>query len=281
MFNQYKEKATEAAKSATSMSQKAGKQFFNFAGEKLSNVNVNDPRPGTLAEECAKAARILEQFILKEEIENGFDTIIPVSVIKEAKGLAIFTVVKAGFLWSVRAGSGIVVARLPNGKWSPPSMIATGGVGIGPQVGADITDVVLILNSEEAVAAFSKGGNITLGGSIAVSAGPIGAGGEAAVTGDVTKGKIAPTFSYSKSKGIFAGNQVELLDTIKASNQRVWMNLGMSIEGTALVELSKTNTSFYGAPIKAEQLLKGTLESPPEAKVLYDMIERAENRDPY
>jgi lipid-binding SYLF domain-containing protein len=47
----------------------------------------------------------------KDEIENGFDTIIPVSVIKEAKGLAIFTVVKAGFLWSGRVGSGIVVSK--------------------------------------------------------------------------------------------------------------------------------------------------------------------------
>jgi lipid-binding SYLF domain-containing protein len=49
--------------------------------------------------------------LAKEEIENGFDTIIPVSVMKEAKGLAIFTVLKAGFLWSGRAGSGIVVAK--------------------------------------------------------------------------------------------------------------------------------------------------------------------------
>ncbi|KAG0174175.1 hypothetical protein DFQ30_005644 [Apophysomyces sp. BC1015] len=260
MFNQYKEKAANAAKSASSMGQKAGKQLFDFAGEKASNVNVNSPHPGTFPEECAKAARILEQFILKEEIENGFDTIIPVSVIKEAKGLAIFTVAKAGFVWSVRAGSGLVVARLPSGKWSPPSMLATGGMGFGPQVGADITDFVLILNSEDAVTAFSKGGNMTLGGNISVSAGPLGAGGEASVTGDITSAKMAHTFSYSKSKGVFAG---------------------MSIEGTVLIELSKANTTFYGQPIKAEQLLKGAIEPPKEAKVLYDMIERAESRDPY
>lgn len=48
---------------------------------------------------------------VKDEVENGFDTIIPVSVIKQAKGLAIFTVVKAGFLWSGRAGSGVVVSK--------------------------------------------------------------------------------------------------------------------------------------------------------------------------
>lgn len=94
-----------------------------------SGPNFNSPIPGNLTEECAKASRILEQFIskfflfiffflafsncfiVKDEIENGFDTIIPVSVIKQAKGLAIFTVLKAGFLWSGRAGSGIVVAK--------------------------------------------------------------------------------------------------------------------------------------------------------------------------
>lgn len=94
----------------------------------IGATKFNSPVVGTLSEESAKAARILEQFIrkyikvtrvtvaadtgvVKEEIENGFDTVIPVKVIKEAKGLAIFTVVKAGFLWSGRAGSGIVVAR--------------------------------------------------------------------------------------------------------------------------------------------------------------------------
>lgn len=51
-------------------------------------------------------------------------------------GLAIFTQVKAGFVWSGRMGSGIVIARLPDGSWSAPSCIGTGGVGFGLQIGA-------------------------------------------------------------------------------------------------------------------------------------------------
>ncbi|PHZ15375.1 DUF500-domain-containing protein [Rhizopus microsporus ATCC 52813] len=249
MFDKIKEKASQAASSATQMGQQATRSI----GDMASNAS-------TLPEECAKAARILEQFINKEEIENGFDTIIPVSVIKEAKGLAIFTVVKAGFLWSGRAGSGIVVARLPDGKWSAPTAIATGGVGFGAQIGADITDFVLILNSDEAVRAFSQGGNLTLGGNLSVSAGPIGAGGEASITGDIRDKKVAPVFSYTKSKGLFAG---------------------MSIEGTGLIELQKANAKFYGRPIRANAILKGEIQPPVEAKVLYDMIQRAESRDPY
>ena len=48
---------------------------------------------------------------------------IPASVISNAKGVAILTVIKAGFLFSGRAGSGIVIAKLEDGSWSAPSGI--------------------------------------------------------------------------------------------------------------------------------------------------------------
>src|SRR5438093_7392358 len=58
---------------------------------------------------------------------------IPDSVLRDAKGLAILTVTKAGFIGSAgsaRGGSGIVVARTAKG-WSGPSAIGTGGIGVG------------------------------------------------------------------------------------------------------------------------------------------------------
>ena len=76
----------------------------------------------------------------------------------------MFSVLKAGFVFSGKAGSGLVIARLPDGSWSAPSCIATGGVGWGLQIGADLTEFVIILNSEDAVRAFSMGGNVTIGG---------------------------------------------------------------------------------------------------------------------
>lgn len=112
-------------------------------------------------------------------------------------GLAIFQVVKAGFVFSGKAGSGLVIARLPDGSWSAPSCIATGGVGWGLQIGADITDFVIVLNSEDAVRAFSMGGNVTIGGNISAAAGPIGTGGSV----QASLAHPAPMFSYSKSKG--------------------------------------------------------------------------------
>jgi len=46
---------------------------------------------------------------------NVIYQVIPRTVLENAKGFAIFTVFKAGFLFSARAGSGIVVAKLPDG----------------------------------------------------------------------------------------------------------------------------------------------------------------------
>ena len=44
----------------------------------------------------------------------------------------------------------------------------------GAQIGCQITDLVLILNTRSAVKAFAHGGNFQLGGNISISAGPTG-----------------------------------------------------------------------------------------------------------
>jgi lipid-binding SYLF domain-containing protein len=85
-------------------------------------------------------------------------------------------------------------------SWSAPSCIATGGLGWGLQIGADITDFVIVLNSEDAVCAFSLGGNVTIGGGISATAGPIGTGGSV----QASLAHPAPMFSYSKSKGTYS-----------------------------------------------------------------------------
>jgi len=50
--------------------------------------------------------------------DNGLDKVIPRHVLQKAVGFAIFTVVKAGFVFSARAGSGVVIAKLDDGSES-------------------------------------------------------------------------------------------------------------------------------------------------------------------
>lgn len=165
---------------------------------------------------------------------------IPRSVLRNARGLAIMRVVKAGFVFSGKAGKGVVVARTGRG-WSGPSFIGTGGAGWGPQIGAEVTDFVFVLNNRDAVRAFSRGGNVTLGADASVAAGPVGRDAHVAVT------PVAAVYAYSRTKGLFAG---------------------ASLEGAVIVTRDNLNANYYGHRVTPREILTGAVRSPRGAAVL-------------
>lgn len=187
-----------------------------------------------LQEDIDRATTIIQQF--KDIPEGG----IPRDVLKNAKGLAILNVVKGAFIFSGRVGSGIVVAKTSKG-WSAPSAIGVAGGGFGFQFGVEVTDFVIVLNTQDAVDAFSHG-NVTLGGNLSIAAGPVGRTAEGGVT------PVAAVYSYSRSQGLFAG---------------------VSLEGTAIGERKRENAQFYGKSVSAQQLLSGKISPPKEADALY------------
>jgi lipid-binding SYLF domain-containing protein len=162
---------------------------------------------------------------------------IPSSVLRHAKGLAIITVIKAGFIFSGKGGKGVVVARTGHG-WSGPSFIATGGAGWGPQIGAEVTDFVFVLNNSAAVRAFSHDGNVTLGVDASVAAGPVGRDAQAGVA------PTATIYSYSRSKGLFAG---------------------AAVEGAVLATQKDDNARYYGRQVSARDILSGRVAPPRSA----------------
>ena len=193
-----------------------------------------------LQEDVNQAASIIERF---QEIP---ETSIPPAVLKDAKGLAILTVIKAGFIFSGRGGTGLVVARAGKG-WSGPSAIGTGGAGFGLQIGAQVTEFVIILNTYDAVRAFSRGGNVALGTDLSVAAGPVGR----TVAADVTP--IAAVYTYSRSQGLFAG---------------------ISLEGTVIATRNDANTEYYGRPVNPQDILSGKVKAPAGAKGLLKVLRR-------
>ncbi|MCJ8736981.1 hypothetical protein PDJAM_G00018530 [Pangasius djambal] len=208
---------------------------------------MNNPIPSNLKSEAKKAAKILREFT---EISNrqGPDKLIPAHVIAKAHGLAILSVIKAGFMITARGGSGIVIARLPDGRWSAPTAIGIAGLGGGFEIGLEASDFVIILNQRRAVEAFSKGGNLTFGGNFTVAVGPLGRNLEA----DVAFRSMAAVFSYCRSRGLYAG---------------------VSLVGSYLMERKETNRKFYSQDIRASAILNGDVEPPPEAYDLYAILE--------
>jgi lipid-binding SYLF domain-containing protein len=174
---------------------------------------------------------------------------IPPAVLKDAKGLAILTVFKAGFMVSGRGGSGVVVAKTAKG-WSGPSAIGMGGVGFGPQIGGQVTEYILVLNTPDAVAALSREGNVQLGGELSVAAGPIGRSAEVGVT------PMAAVYTYSISQGLFAG---------------------ASLEGTVVMTRNDANAQYYGRSVTPQQILAGNVAPPAGAKRLERVLLAAES----
>jgi SH3 domain-containing YSC84-like protein 1 len=187
-----------------------------------------------------QSTRIIRQF--RNLPERG----IPRTVLRNAKGLAILTVVKIGFGISGKGGQGVVVARTGNG-WSGPSFVGTGGAGWGAQIGAQITEYVFVLNTNRAVRAFSRDGNLTLGADASVAAGPVGREAAAAIT------PTAAIYTYSRAQGLFAG---------------------VSLEGTVIATQKTANHRYYGRPVTASEILSGAVPPPSRANSLMSALGR-------
>lgn len=143
----------------------------------------------------------------------------------------------------------MVVARLADNTWSAPSAIGTVGGGFGGQIGFELTDFVFILNDYSAVRNFAQAGSITLGGNVSIAAGPVGRNAEAA--GAASLKGVAGVFSYSKTKGLFAG---------------------VSLEGSVLIERRDANEKLYNRRVTARSLLEGNVPVPPAAEPLMRVL---------
>ena len=209
-----------------------------FAAAVVTLLFVTSAGHATMQDDVDQALSIIERF--SEIPENA----IPPAVMRDAKGVAIFAMTKAGFVVSGRGGTGVVLARTPTG-WSGPSAIGTGGLGVGFQAGVQVTEHVMILNTPEAIKAFTQGTNFTLGANLSVAVGPVGRSAEAGVS------PKAAIYTYSRSQGIFAG---------------------VSLEGTAVATRYEANEAYYGKPVYPADILEGKIPPPPDAQKLLEAL---------
>ncbi|KAL4908506.1 hypothetical protein BDW74DRAFT_101313 [Aspergillus multicolor] len=209
---------------------------------------MHNPLPASLGSECKKATQILDSFI-NGSWRGSPGRELPERVLRNAKGLAILTVTKAGILGSLRFGSGILIARLPDNPdgagagWSPPSAISTFGLGFGGQAGFELTDFVFILNDIESLQTFSKLGSLTVSGNFSIAFGPLGRNAE--IAGGLSTNGGGKMMSFAKTKGLFGG---------------------VSLESGVLVERRWANKRFYGRKVTAAEILGGDVQAPEAAK---------------
>jgi lipid-binding SYLF domain-containing protein len=200
----------------------------------------------SLEGEIHKAKKVLLKLINPKIVKS--DQAIPLTILQRAKGVAFITVIKAGFIFSGTVGCGLVMAKLDDGTWTGPSSLSVAGMGWGALIGAQVTDTVIVLNTDAAVLAFSGQGQIQFGGNLTVAAGPVGRDADASARLGTNAG-MAACYSYSHSRGVFAG---------------------ISLQGSILVTRDSDNARFYGAPVKAKDILNGYV-TPPDFQDLKDV----------
>jgi lipid-binding SYLF domain-containing protein len=177
---------------------------------------------------------------------------IPPALLCDAKGVAIFPhLVKAGLVIDKRFGHGVVLLRQPDGAWSDPILVSVDGGGVGLQVGVESTDLVLVFKKASSLDAILTGkGKLTLGTDVSVAAGPVGREAEAATDGRLK----ADVFTYSRSRGLFAG---------------------VAVEGARIYIDFHANEAFYGIrPCTPEEILNRRIPMLPPAQALRTELAR-------
>jgi lipid-binding SYLF domain-containing protein len=168
-------------------------------------------------------AKVVAATAVIREIMDIPECSIPPGLLRMAHGIAIFPdLLKGAFIFGGRYGVGVLLVRCEDGSWGNPVFFRLVGGSFGWQIGAQSTDVILVLKSIRSVDAI-YGGKFTLGADASVAAGPVGRQAEAAT--DILL--RAEVLSYSRCRGLFGG---------------------LSLEGAVIQTEYGYTASFYNSP---------------------------------
>ncbi len=173
----------------------------------------------------ANAEHVLDQMMATP------DKSIPRDLLARCKAIVIYpTVIKGGFIFGGRYGKGVVVRRdKRSGKFGPVAFVTMTGASVGLQAGIQGTDLILLIMNNDGIEGLLST-RLTLGGDMAISAGPIGRNAEIATDLSLRAGIL----SYSQSRGFYGG---------------------VALNGALIVPDGKANKAYYGRAISSKDIL--------------------------
>ncbi|MEJ2368967.1 MAG: lipid-binding SYLF domain-containing protein [Acidobacteriota bacterium] len=164
---------------------------------------------------------------------------------QDAKGILIIPDRnKGGFIFAGSGGVGVLMAKLPDGRWSQPAFYKLGSVSVGLQIGGEHSEVILFIRSKKGLDSFLQS-SVKLGGEASVAAGPVGEGTQAA-TADI--------LSFSRTKGAF---------------------VGAALAGTVVKTGTTLNEAFYGKYVTPVDILVRAGVRNPKADALRQALYEA------
>ena len=170
-----------------------------------------------------KARITLEAFASDGQLKDQFK-----QLSKEARALFIIPqFMRGAFIFGGAGGSGVLIARdEKSGKWGDPVFYNIGSASFGFQIGADVSEMVLVVRTKKGLEEFFTN-DFKLGANAGMAAGPVGAG-------MATQGIAADILSYARQKGAFAG---------------------MAVDGAFVSVSNDSNQAYYGKPVRPTDII--------------------------
>ncbi len=181
----------------------------------------------------AEAEVTVQQLVADPDFENLTD------LLARARGVVVVPeLYKAGFIIGGEAGRAVILARDVNtGEWSYPAFMTMASGSVGLQIGASISQIVLVIMTDAGMEAMLAD-KVDVGGDASVAAGPVGLNVEAATTSTDFDQDI---YAYGTGQGLFAG---------------------VAVEGAILIPDEDTNQLYYGEAATTREIVQaGTVSN--------------------
>lgn len=141
---------------------------------------------------------IIREFMLRPT------TAIPSDILQRARGIVITNQIKAGFIFGVKDGYGVVLVKRPDGTWSVPAFVNAGEASLGLQLGATTVETVYVIMDDETPRLLYKQ-RFNVGADAKAIAGP-----RVAEAENYNRAIIStPVLVYAKTAGLYAGATVK------------------------------------------------------------------------
>ena len=204
--------------------------FFAFA---IVPASADEDINGQPAELVDKAVTTLENFVTDPD-QYTFR-----KHLKTSKGIFIVPMLlKAGFIFGASGGNGVFLGRdEQTGEWSYPAFYMMGSVNFGPQIGAEMAEVVLLMRTAHDVDTLLAT-SVKMGVETSIAIGLEGGGGGV---------KTANILLFTRTKGAF---------------------VGVTLEGSFIEAKHEWNRAFYGKPARPTDILVRRNVSSEQAEAL-------------
>jgi lipid-binding SYLF domain-containing protein len=170
------------------------KQSDNTAKFEKKSTEENSKAETDIAKRLDNAAHVLD------EIMGTPDKGIPKDILADAKCVVVIpSMVNIAVGFGGRHGKGVATCRAPQG-WSAPAPITVAGGSWGLQIGAEATDLVMLVMNQRGMDHLLSS-KFKLGAEISGAAGPVGR----QASGETDWKMKAEVLSYSRSRGAFVG----------------------------------------------------------------------------